>query len=179
MYVLNQSQDGRISRCVHVFTYLPGLFMLLILVWIVSWWIGQAIHLPWRLHEPQQRGIPHHQRRNYGRSKNMERPIREVCTYVLFPTMIGCTVHSDLKYYKSKQWLWEFEASWLEMGQYRLQEYQCIMSKVSRYSDASLLKSIISLNILHRYIYTSILILLYRYTHWDIMHRCVTVLAHL
>ena len=30
----------------------------------------------------------------------------------------------------------------LEMGQYRFQEYQCIMSKVSRYSNISLLKSI-------------------------------------
>ena len=36
-----------------------------------------------------------------------------------------------------------------EMGQYRLQEYQCIMSKVWRYSDASLLKSIRSLSILY------------------------------
>ena len=35
------------------------------------------------------------------------------------------------------------------MGQYRLHEYQCIMSIVSQYSDASLLKSIRSLNILY------------------------------
>ena len=37
----------------------------------------------------------------------------------------------------------------VEMGWYRLQEYQCIMSKVSQYSDASLLKSIRSLNIMY------------------------------
>ena len=35
------------------------------------------------------------------------------------------------------------------MGQYRPQEYQCIMSKVSQYSNASLLKCIRGLSILY------------------------------
>ena len=37
----------------------------------------------------------------------------------------------------------------LELGRYRHQEYQCIMSRVSQYSDASLLKSIRSFSILY------------------------------
>ena len=37
------------------------------------------------------------------------------------------------------------------MGRYRLNEYRCILLKVSRYSDASLLNSIISLHILYDY----------------------------
>ena len=40
----------------------------------------------------------------------------------------------------------------LEMGQYWLQEYQCIMSKISQYSDASRLKSIRSFS--------------FSYNHW-------------
>ena len=144
MYILNQFQDGRILRCVHVFTYLLALFMLLILVWIISWWIGQAIHFPWRLPAEE---IPIIKEKIMENLKHRETNIRSM--YVLFPTMIGCTVHPHLKYYKSTQWLWEFEASRLEMGQHRLQEYQCIISKVSQYSDASLLKSIRSMNILY------------------------------
>ena len=35
----------------------------------------------------------------------------------------------------------------IEMGRYRLQVYQCIMSKVSQYGDISLLKSIRSSSI--------------------------------
>ena len=42
----------------------------------------------------------------------------------------------------------------LEMGWYRLQEDQCIMSKVLRYSDASLLKSISGLSILYNHYVT-------------------------
>ena len=37
----------------------------------------------------------------------------------------------------------------LELGRYRFQKYQCIMSRVSQYSDASLLKCIRSLSILY------------------------------
>ena len=146
MYILNQFQDGRILRCVHVFTYLPGLFMLLSLVWIISWWIGQAIHLFWIL---LAEGIPHHQRRNHGKSKTRRDQYKKYVCTVSYHDWLYCAPTSNIKYYKSTQWLWAFEASRLEMGQHRLQEYQCIMSKVSRYSDASLLESSRSMNILY------------------------------
>ena len=45
--------------------------------------------------------------------------------------------------------LWHLYGFTLKMGQYRLHEYQCIMSIVWRYSDALLLKSIRSLSILY------------------------------